>query len=326
MNKKNSITKPNNKNTLSVVLTCKDFTVTNEDFLLLKDESLDLLITSPQPKLEDLGKYYESSNYISHTDSSKSILDKVYQIAKNYTIDRKVRMVNEIEKIEGRRKTGKVENGINPKTKDKRPKTILDIGCGTGDFLVACKKEKWNVIGVEPNTKAATLANFKLQNITVDKNTKNNFNLFKDINELKKENKFDVITMWHVLEHVPNLEEYINNLKKLLKPNGTLIIAVPNYKSFDAKYYKQFWAAYDVPRHLWHFSKKSISLLFKKENMKVVKTLPMKLDSYYVSLLSEKYKTGKSNLLKAFFIGFKSNFKALSSKEYSSLIYIIKNN
>ena len=322
MDKKNSTTKPNNKNTLNMVLTCKDFTVTNEDFLLLKDESLDLLITSPQPKLEDLGKYYESDNYISHTDSSKSILDKVYQIAKNYTIGKKVKLVNREER---KMKSEEIKKN-KLKTSEQKIKTILDIGCGTGDFLAACKKEKWNVVGIEPNIKAAALANSKLQNISIDKNTKNNFSLFKDINELNKENKFDVITMWHVLEHVPNLEEYINNLKRLLKSNGTLIIAVPNYKSFDAKYYKQFWAAYDVPRHLWHFSKKSISLLFKKENMKVVKILPMKLDSYYVSLLSEKYKTGKSNLLKAFFIGFKSNFKALSSKEYSSLIYMIKNN
>jgi predicted SAM-dependent methyltransferase len=131
--------------------------------------------------------------------------------------------------------------------------------------------------------------------------------------------------MWHVLEHVPNLVEYISKLRELLKENGTLIIAVPNYKSYDAKYYKQFWAAYDVPRHLWHFSQKSISLLFKKENMLVEKTLPMKLDSFYVSLLSEKYKAKKSNYLKAFFIGLLSNLKAISTKEYSSLIYVIKN-
>ena len=128
-----------------------------------------------------------------------------------------------------------------------------------------------------------------------------------------------------MLEHVPNLEEYIIKLKQLLKVDGAIIIAVPNYKSYDAKYYKQFWAAYDVPRHLWHFSKKAISFIFKKQNFQVIKTLPMKLDSFYVSLLSEKYKTGKSNFFKAFIIGFISNLKAMRSKEYSSLIYVIKN-
>ena len=119
--------------------------------------------------------------------------------------------------------------------------------------------------------------------------------------------------------------EYIRNLKKVLKPNGTLIVAVPNFKSNDANYYKEHWAAYDVPRHLSHFSQKSIQLLFADVEMEVVKTLPMKFDAYYVSLLSEKYKTGTSNPLKAFYQGFVSNFKARSTKEYSSLIYIIKN-
>jgi len=126
------------------------------------------------------------------------------------------------------------------------------------------------------------------------------------------------------LEHVPNLDKYISFLKKLLTPNGTLIIAVPNYKSYDAKYYGKFWAAYDVPRHLWHFSQKSIQQLFLKFDLELVKTIPMKFDSYYVSLLSEKYKSGISNPIKAFYIGFLSNFKASSSKEYSSLIYVLK--
>ena len=136
--------------------------------------------------------------------------------------------------------------------------------------------------------------------------------------------KYEVITLWHVLEHVPNLQEYISELKKLLKPNGVLIVAVPNFKSYDAEYYNEFWAAFDVPRHLWHFSKKSIDLLFSKHGMSVSKTLPMKFDSFYVSMLSEKYKTGKSNILRAFWIGLKSNIKAMSNNEYSSLIYVIK--
>ena len=131
--------------------------------------------------------------------------------------------------------------------------------------------------------------------------------------------------MWHVLEHVPNLQEYINSLKNLLKPNGVLIIAVPNYKSHDAIYYGKFWAAYDVPRHLWHFSQKSINLLFKNIGLDLVKTLPMKFDAYYVSLLSEKYKLGKSNPIKAFYRGFVSNLKAKQNMEYSSLVYLLKN-
>ena len=136
---------------------------------------------------------------------------------------------------------------------------------------------------------------------------------------------FDVISMWHVLEHVPNLDNQIKELKRLLKPNGTLIIAVPNFKSFDAKHYGKFWAAYDVPIHFWHFSKTAIKMLFEKEAMSLEKVLPMKFDSFYVSLLSEKYKSGKMNFVSAFFRGLQSNWKAKKDFEYSSHIYILKN-
>ena len=142
--------------------------------------------------------------------------------------------------------------------------------------------------------------------------------MHEEITEIKN-TSFDVITLWHVLEHIPNLVEYTNQLKKLLKPNGVLIIAVPNYKSYDADYYKEFWAAYDVPRHLWHFSKNSIQKIFSNINMNVEKILPMKFDSFYVSLLSEKYKNKKSKTVKAFFIGLKSNLKAKKNGEYSHL-------
>ena len=194
-------------------------------------------------------------------------------------------------------------------------KTVLDVGCGTGDFLLICKTNGWSVVGVEPNSKAKKLTKDKLQTDVI----------FENINEIKS-NQFDVITLWHVLEHVPDLDEYILKLKLLLKPNGILVIAVPNYKSFDARYYKNFWAAFDVPRHLWHFSQKSIQLLFSKFNFKLEKVLPMYFDSFYVSLLSEKYKSGSSNFIKAFFVGLYSNLKAISNNEYSSLIYILKKN
>ncbi|QCX41142.1 class I SAM-dependent methyltransferase [Aureibaculum algae] len=282
-------------NTLEPYISCEDYTVSHETFSISIDKESELLVTTPQPKEEDLGKYYESEDYISHSDTKKSVVDKLYHSVRSYTIKKKVKLINSLNADE---------------------KTILDIGAGTGDFLAACKNDGWKVTGVEPNEKAVELLNSKLGGSRVQ--------IFSDINELNSES-YDVITMWHVLEHVPNLKEYIAKLKLLLKPNGTLIVAVPNFKSFDANHYKEFWAAYDVPRHLWHFSRKSISDLFGQENMKVEKVLPMKFDSFYVSLLSEKYKTGKSNLVKAFWVGLKSNSKARSSKEYSSLIYVIKN-
>jgi 2-polyprenyl-3-methyl-5-hydroxy-6-metoxy-1,4-benzoquinol methylase len=273
-------------------------------FDLVLDQKLDMLITSPKPSNEDLGKYYESEAYISHTDSSKSLLDKVYQVVKNYAIKQKIKLINSF---------------------NSEKKNILDIGCGTGDFLVACKKEDWLVYGVEPSSKARDLTLQKLieKNNSIENTIEETIEDFISDNQAIKQ--YDVVTLWHVLEHVPNLKEYIKQLKELLKPNGTLFIAVPNYKSYDANHYKEFWAAFDVPRHLWHFSKKAIKVLFEKENFSIKKIIPMKLDSFYVSLLSEKYKTGKSKLIKPFFIGLLSNIKAISTKEYSSLIYIIKN-
>lgn len=273
-------------------LNCKDYTVSNKQFDLLYNKNLEMLETSPQPLGEELASYYESDDYISHTDSKKSITDKLYQTVKSIALKKKLSLLNSFKTT---------------------AKNVLDIGCGTGDFLLACKNNEWNVVGVEPNKSARELSEAKL-----------NAKIYGDLNELPSI-QFDVITLWHVLEHVPNLETYISKLKSLLKPNGVLVVAVPNYKSYDAMHYKQFWAAFDVPRHLWHFSKKSIQLLFSKQQLVVEKILPMKFDSFYVSLLSEQYKTGTNNFIKAFYVGLVSNLKAIRTKEYSSLIYVIKN-
>ena len=275
-------------------ITCKDYTVSNKNFELIYNSELEMLETFPQPKGDELASYYESPDYISHTDAKESIIDKVYQLVKKYTLQQKLNLINSF---------------------NTQNKTLLDIGCGTGDFLINCKKNGWSVVGVEPNVNAQKIINSKLEDSSF---------VFTNIDDVIDQ-RFDIITLWHVLEHVPNLDDYISSLKKILKPNGVLVIAVPNYKSYDAFYYQQFWAAYDVPRHLWHFSKKSIQLLFSKQEMIVSKIKPMMFDSFYVSLLSEKYKSGNSNFLKAFCVGFISNLKALGNNEYSSLIYIIKN-
>lgn len=280
-----------NVNKDNLFLNLKDYSVSKEDFSLQYDESLDMLITNPQPRVEDLSRYYESEDYISHTDAKRSIFEKMYHYVKNISLKSKLRLI---------------DNWSNSKGK------LLDIGAGTGDFLSVCKQNGWQTTGFEPSNKPKSIAEGK--GITFTENL-----------SALESNSFDVITMWHVLEHVPNLEYQIAELKRLLKEDGTLIIAVPNYKSYDANHYGKFWAAYDVPRHLWHFSKKSIAILFQKQNMELRKVLPMKFDSFYVSLLSEKYKTGKMNFVKAFFIGLLSNLKAKKSFEYSSHIYIIKN-
>lgn len=277
----------NLKNYLKV----KDNSVSKETFELLYDENLDLLITSPQPSENDLGRYYESDDYISHTDGKRSVFEKAYHFIKNIALKNKLSLINDLQKSKG---------------------NLLDIGAGTGDFLLVARQKGWKTVGIEPSEKAKTIAQRKGVEL------KSNLSDFAD-------HSFDVITMWHVLEHVPNLENQIKELKRLVKPNGSIIIAVPNFKSFDAKYYKEFWAAYDVPRHLWHFSKTAIEQLFAQQDLRLEKILPMKFDSFYVSLLSEKYKTGKMNYIKAFSIGLKSNLKAKNNFEYSSHIYLLKN-
>ncbi|GAA4891559.1 class I SAM-dependent methyltransferase [Flaviramulus aquimarinus] len=282
------------KNLNHIRLKIKDHSVSEEVFELIQNSEYGFLETTPQPSSDKLAEYYKSEDYISHTDSKRNLFEKVYHIVRTISLKKKLSLINAFA---------------------SNDKNLLDIGCGTGDFLQIAQKNNWTVSGIEPNEQARRIANRKTNN-----------SIFEIEQLLKfKSNSFDIITLWHVLEHLPNLEDHMAVFKKLLKPKGTLIIAVPNYKSYDAKHYKQFWAAYDVPRHLWHFNKMSISKLMDKQSLEVIKVMPMWFDAFYVSLLSEKYKSGKMNPVKGFWIGLLSNIKALRSKEASSLIYIIKN-
>ena len=249
----------------------------------------EMLVTSPKPDTGDLPKYYESDSYISHTDNKKGMIPFLYGLVKKRSLKKKLRLINRYSESQG---------------------TLLDIGAGTGAFLALAMKQGWKTFGVEPNDKA--------RNSAVEKGLE----LGKSITDVQSR-KYDVITLWHVLEHIPDLEKTTQQLEHMLLPNGLLVVAVPNYKSFDANYYKEFWAAYDVPRHLWHFSRKSMETLFRPI-LRLLKIKPMIFDSFYVSLLSEKYKTGNSFSIRAFFIGLWSNIAAWRTKEYSSLIYCFK--
>jgi len=272
----------------NLYLTVKDYSVSKEQFNLYKDDEIDLVYTYPQPGANQLSKYYDSEDYISHTDGKRSLFEKVYQLVKNIALKNKIRLINNLS--------------------DKG--NLLDIGAGTGDFLIAANKDGWNITGIEPNEKAKTIA------------IKKGVQFVENTNVLQS-NSFDVITMWHVLEHVPDVQKQIQELERLLKPNGSILIAVPNFNSFDAKYYGKFWAAFDAPRHLWHFSKTAIKVLFEREGLQLKKVVPMPFDAFYVSLLSEKYKSGKMNFINAFLIGLQSNWKGKQNSEFSSHIYII---
>lgn len=271
---------------------CQDQTVSHESFAITKCKNCNLLITNPRPNKLEIGKYYKSEDYISHSNKSTNPINFVYKLARNFTLKRKLKLINSL----------------------KKQGSLLDYGCGTGYFLEYCKQHQWEVEGIEPDNGTRILASDK-----VDKK------IYEDIYKLESKSKFDVITLWHVLEHVHELNDLLENLKTKLNKNGYLLIAVPNSDSFDAKHYQEHWAAYDVPRHLYHFNQLTIKELAKYYNYIHINTLPMKLDSYYVSMLSEKYKTGNNNYLKALINGYKSNSWAKKNENnYSSLIYIFQ--
>jgi len=276
------------KSTENSYIKTKDFLLSGEEFTLFENAEKDLLKTIPVP--ENVSDYYQSEHYISHTDSNRSFFDKAYQLVKKISLSQKVSLIKKLNKGEG---------------------SLLDIGSGTGDFLAYAKNKNWDVQGVEPGEKARQLSEAK--GIIVNE-------FLRDV----EEKYFDVITLWHVLEHVEDYDTYILEIKKRLKTGGTLIVAVPNFKSKDAKHYKEHWAAFDVPRHLWHFSKSSIERIFSPHHFKLIQTKPMWFDAFYVSLLSEKYKTGNSNWIKAIWHGSLSNLSGIFTKEYSSHIYTLK--
>lgn len=281
-------------NTLtSTHLTCTDYTTSKEQFTIKVCEICCFGVTTPRP--QELDSYYLSSKYISHAKKAKSFLDWVYVTARKYTLREKYKLIRRYN------------------LQDTIPK-VLDIGCGTGEFLKYLESKKLTVAGVEPSKQANVLA----------KEIKGT--VYTTLEEVTQE-KYNIITLWHVLEHIPDLHATLALLKHRLTADGTLFIAVPNFQSKDAKAYGNFWAGYDVPRHLWHFSQKSIRKLLIINDLRIVETVPMKLDSFYVSLLSEKYRAGRHTLktiLNAIVIGQKSNRRAQENGEYSSLIYVIK--
>lgn len=274
----------------------EDHTVTHESFVIVACKQCGFHFTNPIPRSEYLNDYYESNDYISHTDRKANITEKAYHLVRAFTLKSKVKLIN--------------------KCCNKSTKRLLDFGCGTGDFLQVAKKNKWDVKGVEPNSKAAEIAENKIGKEHI-------LSSIEQLDTIPK--KQDVITLWHVLEHVENLSDCIATLSAKLKKKGSLIIALPNRDSWDAQYYKENWAAWDVPRHLYHFNQKDVYNLAQNNHMRISKTLPMKWDAFYISLMSERYIHAKENYIKAIINGLKSNRYAKNNKNnYSSLIYILK--
>ncbi|HEX2608247.1 MAG TPA: class I SAM-dependent methyltransferase [Flavisolibacter sp.] len=276
------------------LLTVKDHSVSHQEFVVWQCRDCSLRFTQDVPDQESIGPYYQSEDYISHSNTSKGALNKLYQRVRRFTLKQKADLV-----ISHTRPRG----------------SILDMGAGIGAFLDVMKEKSWNITGLEPDAGAREQAR-KLFRIEL-----------QDAGKLEQlqEGSYDAITLWHVLEHVHALHNTIEKLKKLLTTSGKLFIAVPNYSSLDASVYLNFWAAYDVPRHLYHFTPKSIDKLMALHGMRVISKKPMWFDSFYISLLSSKYHRGKTSWIGAGVTGLRSNIKAFLNKDRcSSVTYIIE--
>lgn len=283
-----------NSSEINPLLTVKDHSVSQEDFVIWQCGKCTLRFTQDVPDEDSIGPYYQSQDYISHTNTDKGLLNKLYQRVRKLTLEQKAKLIISNTKEKGR---------------------ILDIGAGIGAFLSVMKEKGWEGKGIEPDAGARKNA-AELFGLTLDQPS--------ELQHLQP-SSFDAITLWHVLEHVHQLHDYVEHLKNLLTKDGRIFIAVPNYTSVDATAYRNFWAAYDVPRHLYHFTPMAIDNLMKQHGLSVIEKKPMWFDSFYISLLSSKYHRGSTSWIGAGFNGIRSNLTALANKDRcSSLIYVIR--
>ncbi|MDA0193697.1 MAG: class I SAM-dependent methyltransferase [Bacteroidetes bacterium] len=273
-------------------LICSDHLLTDESFAIVQCANCGLKFTNPRPTPDNIDRYYQSNEYASHQSKSLTLTDHIYNLVRKFTLKKKLGLVNSVAEQRG---------------------NLLDVGCGTGLFLKTCKAGGWETTGVETNVKARTIA------------ISNNCGEIHDhVANLQGKMKFRIITLWHVLEHLHDLNGSMELFRRLLKKDGKLIIAVPNSNSWDCHHYGDMWGAYDVPRHLYHFNQLTINYLAKQCKFRVQHVVPMKLDAFYVSLLSEKYLHGSNRFIRAIKSGLKSNqWAKRNQNNYSSLIYIL---
>jgi len=275
-------------------LKCVDNFISKEAFDIYKCRTCNFEFTQDSPGETEIGRYYDSDAYISHSNTSKGLTNKIYHFVRNIMLCRKRELV---KKFTGHKKG-----------------TILDVGSGTGHFAGFMLKSGWEVTGIEINEKARDFSKIHF-----------GLKIFapQEILTLQPDS-FDCITLWHVLEHFQNPLKYISDIFRLLKPGGTCIIALPNCNSYDAIFYKKSWAAYDVPRHLWHFSPATFSIFSEKAGFTLRKLRSLPLDVFYISIMSEKYRNSRLPFLKGLLRAFPFTMMSLfNKKKSSSVIYIL---
>lgn len=270
----------------------RDEFLTKEDFHICECLNCGLLYTMPRPSKDKIGAYYKSEEYYSHQENTKGFIPKVYERVKKTNLKHKYKLAT---------------NGLNVGK-------LLDIGCGVGDFLHTAEMHGWKCTGVEPSEDAKAIAQKRMQGEIFSSEELENM----------PDGCFDLITMWHVLEHVDDLKWQVEQLRRLVKPDGRIVIALPNYKSYDGQYYKELWAAYDVPRHLNHFNKTTLAKIFKTSGLELIKMDKLKWDAYYISYMSEQYKLHSLPLVRGIYRGWISNCRARRSGEWSSLVYVFE--
>lgn len=276
-------------------LSAIDYTVSKQPFAIWHCDKCSFRFTQDIPDINEIGPFYQSNSYVSHSDTKEGLINKLYHLVRKYTLGSKSRLIHRV--------TGLAAGAL------------LDIGAGTGAFANAMQTKGWKVTGLEPDASARMQA---------EKNYSINLSIPSSIDQLEN-NSFNAITLWHVLEHVHDLSGYWQQFSRLIAKDGKLVIAVPNYTSSDAEHYGAYWAAYDVPRHLYHFSPKAMEQLALKNGFRLVKLQPMWFDSFYVSMLSETYQNGKPHLITACWQGLKSNLNALfNNRKCSSVIYVFE--
>ena len=279
-------------NKAQINLWLKDEFLTKKDFHICECLNCGLLYTMPRPSKEKIGAYYKSDEYYSHQENKKGFVPRLYEAIKKINLKHKFRLAS----------------------RDLPVGKLLDIGCGVGDFLHVAENKGWQCTGIEPSEEAREIARQRI---------KGDLLYSEDLEQLPDQS-FDLITMWHVLEHVDDLKWQVAQLQRLIKPNGRIVIAVPNYRSYDGRFYNAYWAAYDVPRHLNHFNRTILTKMFKTSGLSLVCMDKLVWDAYYISFMSEQYKHHFMPLVRGVFRGLVSNAKARRSGEWSSLVYVFR--
>jgi 2-polyprenyl-3-methyl-5-hydroxy-6-metoxy-1,4-benzoquinol methylase len=252
-----------------------------------------LNFTNPRPKSGEAGYFYKSDTYISHSDTQQGLVNKLYHAVRNITLKQKAGWIQ---------------------ADQKGNKNLLDIGCGNGHFLKTCQGAGWNITGMELDPETAARAEALVQE-----------KIYPNLGAIPESKQFELISLWHVLEHVYELDVYFEFFKKRISADGKLLLALPNSKSFDAGYFKEYWAAYDVPRHIYHFNPETIQFVANKHGFKLVKQRGQIFDSFYIALLSNQYRSGSKRLIHSFLLGLWSNVLAWTKTgNYSSNVYIFK--